>query len=52
MDTFDLGALIPHSVQRTFKVIIRYRNTQSDEYIAEGKVGEVSFDLERIEKIS
>lgn len=51
-DTFDLGALVPRVAQRTFKVLIRYKNIQGDEYVAEGKVGEGAFDFEKIEKIS
>lgn len=51
-DTFDLGALIPYSAHRTFKVIIRYKNTQNDEYKTEGKVGEGTFDFQKIEKVS
>ena len=51
-DTFDLGALIPYSAQRTFNVKVRYKNISNEEYITEGKVGEGTFDFKRIEKIS
>jgi len=51
-DTFDLGALIPFSAHRTFDIKIRYKNAESEEYITEGKVGEGTFDITRIEKIS
>lgn len=51
-DLFDLGALIPFSTQRTFDVVIRYKNAEKEEYITEGKVGEGTFDFTRIEKIS
>lgn len=50
--TFDLGALIPHSAHKTFDVVIRYKNSEGEEYITEGKVGEETFDFRRIEKIS
>jgi len=50
--TFDLGALIPHSAHRTFDVVIRYKNSEGEEFITEGKVGEETFDFRRIEKIS
>lgn len=51
-DTFDLGALIPFSAQRSFGVKIRYKNAENEKYITEGKVGEGTFDITRIEKIS
>lgn len=51
-DTFALGALIPHSASRTFNVKIRYKNSENDEYITEGIVGEGTFEFRSIEKIS
>jgi len=51
-DTFDLGALIPFSAQRSFNVKIRYKNAENEKYITEGKVGEGTFDITRIEKVS
>ncbi len=50
-DTFDLGALIPFSTQRTFDVKIRYKNAENEEYMTGGIVGEGTFDITRIEKI-
>jgi len=50
--TFELGALIPFSAIRTFDVIIRYKNSENEEFITEGKVGKETFDFKRIEKIS
>jgi len=50
--TSNLGALIPHSAHRTFEVIIRYKNSEGEEFITEGKVGEETFDFRRIEQIS
>ena len=51
-DLFDLGALIPFSANRTFDVKIKYRNSENEKYITEGKVGEGAFDIANIEKIS
>ena len=51
-DLFDLGALIPFSAGKTFDVKIRYKNAESEEYMTEGKVGEDTFDITRIVKIS
>ena len=50
--TFELGALIPYSASRTFNVKIRYKNSENDEYITQGKVGEGAFEFSSIEKIS
>jgi len=51
-DTFDLGALLPFSANRSFNVIIRYKNSENEEFITEGIVGVGTFDFRRIEKIS
>ena len=51
-DTFALGGLTPHSASRTFNVKIRYKNSENDEYITEGIVGEGTFEFRNIEKIS
>ena len=50
-DTFDLGALIPYSAQRTFDLTIKYKNAENEKYTTKGKVGEGTFDITRIEKI-
>ena len=50
-DTFDLGALIRYSAQKTFNVKIKYKNAEKEEYITEGKLGIDTFDITRIEKI-
>jgi hypothetical protein len=51
-DTFDLGALFPNSAIRTFDIRIRYKNAENEEFITEGKLGQGTFDLTRIERIS
>jgi len=51
-DTFFLGAITPSSAGRTFDIKIRYKNAESEEYITGGKVGEGTFNITRIEKIS
>ncbi len=51
-ELFDLGAIIPLSANRTFDVKIKYRNSENEEYITEGKVGEGTFDFTKIDKIS
>jgi hypothetical protein len=50
--TFELGALTPFSANRTFDVTIRYKNSENEEFITEGKVGQETFNFKRIKKIS
>jgi len=52
IDTFYLGALLPFSANRSFNVIIRYKNSENEEFKTEGVVGEGTFDFKKIEKIS
>lgn len=49
INSFEWGAIIPYSAQRTFDVIIRYKNAEKEKYITEGKLGEGTFDITRIE---
>jgi len=51
-DTFDLGALLPSSANKSFNIKIRYENSENERFITEGIVGERTFDFRRIEKIS
>lgn len=50
--TFDLGALIPRSAHRSFKVKIRYENTENEIYETEGNLGEKTYTFEKMVKIS
>ena len=48
-NSFDRGAIIPPGAQRTFDVIIRYKNAEKEKFTTEGKLGEGTFDITRIE---
>jgi len=50
--TFNLGALISSSSNRTFNVLIRYRNLLNEEYITKGRLESGRFYFEGLEKSS
>jgi hypothetical protein len=49
-DTFDLGALIPYSANRSFDVAIRYENSENEKFITEGIIGVGAFEFTRIKR--
>jgi len=51
-ESFDLGALLPRSAIRSFKVVIAYENTENERYETKGTLGEKAFTFEKMVKIS
>ncbi len=51
-DNFDLGSLIPFSAHRSFNILIRYKSAENEDFVTKGRLGQGTFDIRSIERLS